>query len=377
MKICLDARFLSNKPTGIGEYSEHLINNLAAIDKSNEYIILVSSNYNPRLNVGSNFNIIQYDANPVSLKTLFSLSSFLAKNSIPVFHSLFPLAPLFYKGKLLVTVHDVQPFLPELTLGENMRFSHLVSVFFYQWVYPKVLKRADWLITVSEATKKYLIQLFPQIRDKIVVIHSGVGEEWFEELPAEVIRRATETLQLPEQYILYEGGGRPSKNLHRMLRAFARVRHEQPNLQNLVLILNLYDDGYTGQVKRLIKNLGLTQYVRIINSLRGEERRVLYKQAKLLFFVTKYEGFGFPLLEAQAVGTPVLASTSAALPEISGESALLVDPDNEEEIAAGLIRLLTDQGLYQELINKGYANVQKYSWRHTVTQLLEVYNHLT
>ena len=111
--------------------------------------------------------------------------------------------------------------------------------------------------------------------------------------------------------------------------------------------------------------------------LHPEELKMIYKKSLILFFVTKYEGFGFPVLQAQAVGTPVLASTSAALPEITRDSALLVDPDNEDEITAGLIRLLSDQSLYKAFVQRGHENVKKYSWHNTASRVLQAYKHLT
>ena len=99
--------------------------------------------------------------------------------------------------------------------------------------------------------------------------------------------------------------------------------------------------------------------------------------ALLLLFATKYEGFGFPVLQAQAVGTPALISTSAALPEITRGSALSIDPDSPEAIAEGLIRLLTDQALYKGVVNSGSENVKQYSWLNTARRVIEIYKHLT
>ncbi|MCD6385799.1 glycosyltransferase family 4 protein [Candidatus Sumerlaeota bacterium] len=377
MKIALDARFLSNRPSGIAEYCENLITHLAELDTHTEYIVLIQPGYSSRLNVPDNFEVVQYDAEPISLKTVLRLNHFLSRRDVMVFHSLFPLAPLFFKGKLIITVHDIQPFLNMLSLDNKAGLMHTCSSLFYQWVYPRILRRADWLIAVSEATKNYLVELFPFLREKVIVIHSGIAEEWFEEIDDVQDRRVTERLALPERYILYEGTCRPSKNLKNMLRGFYSLSRRRQDFQNIYLLLALHDDGYLKDVKQLIEETHLSEQVRIITGLRSDELKVLYKKALLLFFVTKYEGFGFPVLQAQAVGTPVLASTSAALPEVGRDAALFVDPDNPGEITNELQRLLTDQSLHTELVKRGYENVKKYSWHNTAHRVLEIYKHLT
>lgn len=377
MKIALDARFLSKKPSGIAEYSENLISHLAEIDTQNKYIILTQRGYSSRLNLPDNFEIVQYNAEPFSLKTVFRLSQFLSRLDAMVLHSFFPFAPLFFSGKLILTVHDIQPFLNMIELG-NKKYGrrHSWASYFYQWLYPRILRRADWLIAVSEATKNYLMELFPYLREKVIVIHSGIAKEWFDEIEDDEVREVTERFALPERYILYEGTCRPSKNLKNMLRGFYNLSKLRQDFQNIYLILALQEDGYLRDVKQLIEQTHLSQRVRILTGVRSDELKVLYKKALLLYFVTKYEGFGFPVLQAQAVGTPVLASTSAALPEVGRDGALFVDPDDPGEITNELLRLLTNQSLHTELVNRGYENVKKYSWRNTASRVLEIYKHL-
>ena len=377
MKIGIDARFLSSRPTGIGEYCEHLITSLAGLDTENEYFVLVHSSFTRSLNVGENFRIAAYEANPVSSHTLYRLHRFLEKQELHLFHSLFPLAPLFFKGEIIVTVHDIQPFLTPYMSPGKKNIPHFFTSLFYQWMYPHVLKRADWLIAVSEATKNYMIELFPAIREKIVVIHSGISEEWFGEPVSEQARQRVESYELPERYILYEGGCRPSKNVRNMLRGFSIFARERQDLQNIHFVLALQDDGYLENIKQHIKSMHLGKQVRIITGLNDEELKILYKNALLLLFVTKYEGFGFPVLQAQSVGTPVIASTSAALPEVVRNSAILAEPNDINQIGHAIICLLTDQSLYQDLVRRGTENVKKYSWNNTARLVLEMYKHLT
>ncbi len=377
MRIGIDARFISAKPTGIGRYSEQLLTHLAQMDDEDEYVVLAHSGVISRLDLGENFKVIAHDVNPISSRTIFRLHKLLEKEGITIFHSLFPLAPLLFKGQLILTVHDIQPFLLPYSGAEKDNIRRLFSSLFYQWIYPRILHKAGWLVAVSEATREYMIELFPNVKDKVVVIHSGIAREWFEDISDDEIRRVTESHALPERYILYNGGCRPSKNLKSMVQSFVSLVRERPDLQNIQFILAVHDDGYLGDVKKYIQQKGIDERIKIIIGAGIDELRVLYKKALLLAFVTKYEGFGFPVLQAQAAGTPVLASTSAALPEVSRNAALLVDADDTSEIKAGFLKLLTDQSLYQELVKRGGENVKKYSWNNTARQVIEMYKHLT
>jgi glycosyltransferase involved in cell wall biosynthesis len=190
------------------------------------------------------------------------------------------------------------------------------------------------------------------------------------------VEKITNEYSLPKRYILYEGSSRPSKNLRKMLRGFSILRKNRADLQDVECVLVLHGDAHKDEVKSLVRQLGLADKVHLLAEVSTENLKILYKKAQILMFVTKYEGFGFPILQAQAVGTPVLTSTSAALPEISRNSAILVDPDKEDEIAGGLVTLLTDKSRYDDLIQLGYENVKKYSWKNTASRVLEVYQHL-
>ncbi len=376
MKISIDARFLTGKPTGIGDYCEKLLVHLSKLDKENEYLILVNPAVSARLKLDDNYTIQPIEYEPISYNTIFWLHRFLEKNKVTIFHSLFPLAPVFFKGTLIITVHDIQPFLSMLMLPEKEGFLKGISSVVYEWLYSRALKRADWIITVSKATRNYLVELFPFTKDKVIVIHSGIGAEWFKEIEEEAMTTFTKAHDLPERYLLYEGSCRPSKNIRNMLSAFKILYTQRQDFKNIVFILALYDDGYLEDVKDMIKDMRISERVRVLTSLRQEEIRILYKKAHIMLFITKYEGFGFPVLQSQAAGTPVVVSTSAALPEITRGSALTVEPDDPEEIAVGISRLLTDQSLYKELVKRGYENAKQYSWENTARRVLEIYRHI-
>jgi glycosyltransferase involved in cell wall biosynthesis len=374
MKIAIDARYLSDAYSGVGVYSENLITNLAEIDKDNEYVVIVHSRFNRMLHVGKNFRVVKFRSRPVSLGTLFMLSRFVNEFSPDVLHSLFPLAPVFYRGNILVTVHDLQPLMvPEFTGKRPFPFRKGYDMF-YRSVYPHTLRKAKWIITVSNTTRCSIEEMMPELHDRIIVVLSGIEQLYFEEIDPFTLSRVEEKYALPERYVLYIGSTRPNKNLPHMIRAFAQLVKSGPDFSDLHFALVVTTDRFFPECLRLIQKLEIENNVRIIKSVTDEEKRALYKKAQLLYFVTKFEGFGFPVLEAQAVGTPVLASNDGSLPEILGSSALLVDPDNIEEMTEGLRRILEDEEYASVLHEEGLANSKKYSWKSSAQKVLEVYS---
>ena len=121
MRIALDARYLRGEYSGIGVYSEGLIKALGRLDQSNEYIVLVHSSFREDLELPDNFELLEDPARPVSTRTLGSLQSTLQRLEVDVLHSLFPLAPLLWRGKLAITIHDLQPLTDRATADSDKR----------------------------------------------------------------------------------------------------------------------------------------------------------------------------------------------------------------------------------------------------------------
>jgi glycosyltransferase involved in cell wall biosynthesis len=376
MKIAIDARYLSSLYSGIGVYSENLVLQLSRIDTTNQYLVIVHPTYAKSLKLGDNFRVITYHARPVSLKTLLMLPRILVQEEVDLLHSLFPLAPLFFEGNLLVTVHDLQPLLvPEFT-GKRPIPIRKAYDYFYRWIYPRTLRKAKWIVAVSEATKAYITNLFPDLKHKTIVVHSGIERDFITGVEPFAVRKTVEKYAIPEKYLLYVGSTRPNKNLPQMIRAFAQLVKSDSQFEDLIFLMVLQRDRFFKDCERLIDKLQLRQRVKILENLTEEEKKVVVAYASLLFFATKYEGFGFPILEAQALGTPVLASDCSALPEIAGSAAVLVDPDKPDKMAEGIRKILSDDAFRTTLIKKGKTNVLRFSWEKTARQILDIYTHL-
>ena len=161
-----------------------------------------------------------------------------------------------------------------------------------------------------------------------------------------------------------------------MLKAFAKFLEMGEECHSVMFVMLLTKDRFLSDIMHVIKEKKLQAHVRILEPVNQAEKRALYHDSLALFFATKLEGFGFPVLEAQAQGTPVVASRIDSLPEITGDSALLVDPDDLTAMAEALHRIIFDHNLRKTLIEKGKQNVRNFSWEKTARDVLEIYQHL-
>jgi glycosyltransferase involved in cell wall biosynthesis len=170
-------------------------------------------------------------------------------------------------------------------------------------------------------------------------------------------------------YIVYVGTLQPRKNLVRLVDAFGLVRQQRPNLR---LVLAGQRGWLADPIFRRVEALGLQDAVHFPGFVADADLPALLSGALCFAFPSLHEGFGFPVLEAQACGAPVLAANTSSLPEVAGEGALLVDPLDTAAIAAGLLRLADDATLRSQLRVAGFANLRRFSWQRCAQETLAV-----
>ncbi|HMX61910.1 MAG TPA: glycosyltransferase family 1 protein [Candidatus Sumerlaeota bacterium] len=371
MRILIDARYLDGTYTGIGTYSLNLIENLSRIDRENFYYILVRPEFDARLQLGQNFQLVAYPRKPVSVSTLTRLGRYVDSLKVDLMHSTFPLAPMFMKTRLAVTVHDLQPFIdPEFSARRSLPVQWGYG-FFYRTVYPATLNKAKWIINVSYHTRDAVASYFPDLVPKLVVVPSGLDRSHFN-APVRSIEETTRELRLDKPYILYYGSTRPNKNLPNMIRGFATyVRDFEDNETEFVLLLK--KDRFFRDIDRVIRQEKVQHRVRVLGQVSPSDQRALLGGARIYMFATKYEGFGFPALEAMAAGIPVIAGRSGALPEICGKAAEYVSPDSPQEIAIAIQVLMRDERRRNELIELGAAHSGMFDWKEAAERVRDIY----
>jgi glycosyltransferase involved in cell wall biosynthesis len=256
--------------------------------------------------------------------------------------------PVSFRGRLLVTVHDLFPY----ALGRALK-TRLDKLFYTRAMLRLVRLRAAGVVCVSSFTKREFERFLGPFRQPVTVIHNGVDAGWFD----------ARALPAPRQkpYVVYVGNVKPHKNVRRLVSAFDRIADRVPH--HLVVIGNRegFADGESfddPESKRLQARARLD----FVGNLSDPELRRLVAHADALVLPSLYEGFGLPPLEAMACGVPALVAKAGALPEVCEDAALYCNPLDTDDIAAQLERLLIDHSLREQLVRLGRVHARRFDW---------------
>ncbi len=270
--------------------------------------------------------------------------------------------PLVRPRRTLVTVHDLgYRFFPEAHPAAQRRYLEMST----RWN----VRRASHVLADSSATREAIVEAYGTPPEKISVLYPGYQPDLQPVRDRGVLDRVRERYGISGRYILFVGRIQPRKNLARLIEAFAALA---PAYADLTLVLAGPSGWLAEPIIARAEALGLRDRVRFPGYIAIEDKAALISGAQLFAYPSLYEGFGFPILEAQACGTPLLASTTSSLPEVAGEGGLLVSPEDVEAIADGLRRLLEDTELRSELVKRGYLNLSRFSWAKAAQQASKV-----
>ncbi len=227
------------------------------------------------------------------------------------------------------------------------------------------------VIVDSYATRDDLIKFYGTASANIAVVYPGRDPDLTRVNDPAIIAAALARYAVQSPYLLYLGTLQPRKNLVRLVEAFvASGLHSE----GYALVLAGKPGWLAEPLLAAVRALppAVREHIHLPGYIGETEKAALLSGATALVFPSLYEGFGFPVLEAQACGTPVLGSASSSLPEVAGDGALLVDPLDTEALTAGLRRLASDAALRETLIARGYANLARFTWEKAARQTLSV-----
>ncbi|MEA3336345.1 MAG: glycosyltransferase family 1 protein [Chloroflexota bacterium] len=366
MRIAIDARIAHYSGAGIGQYTAQLSRALTRMDREDEFLLLQSRKAQTPLVTGPNVRQIGLwtPSHNRFEQFLLSLEFPLRRIEVDLLHSPDFIPPLHLNNfKSVITVHDLA-FLrwPHFLTEDSARYYGQVD---------QAVARADKIIAVSESTKNDLIRLTGVPQKKISVVYEA-ADPMFRPLPTEEARTALKgKYPLPEEYIFFVSTIEPRKNISTLLRAYRRLRDDYKVTAGLVLAGAI--GWLADQVFEDVESLGLQDNVTFLGRVDNLDLLYLYNAAQCLAHPAFYEGFGLTPLEAMACGTPTVVSSISSLPEVVGDAALLVDANNDEELAVAIHRLLTDQQLRQSLREKGLIRARVFSWDRAARETLAVY----
>jgi glycosyltransferase involved in cell wall biosynthesis len=266
-------------------------------------------------------------------------------------------APLFYSGRMVVTMHDIAPLaMPEI-LGNAVKRAYA------KLLIERAVKQASAILCVSEFTRNELATRLQVPAEKMTVTRLGLDSAWPVNAPAHKEADGT-------PYLLYVGNVKPNKNLGLLLQAFGAVRDQLPH--RLVLVGKMRGFG-TSDEAVIAQAEAMGDRVRFACEVCDEELGRFYAGATALVMPSLYEGFGLPLLEAMQLGCPVLASTAGALPEVGGDAALYFNPRSAEDLSACLLHA-NDACAMKTLAEKGRERVRMFSMQRCAELTAEVMN---
>ena len=369
--IVFDARRI--RDFGIGTYIRSLVHALASIDHQNRYT-LVSGEADLLTLSGlpENFRTAEYRRTDSSIMDHIAFPMFLASLDPDLVHIPLNRVPLAMMHRYVVTVHDMSSLLFEAPKS-NTRMQ------VRRYLFRRGLLRAARVIAVSEATRRDLQSLLGIPLNNVTRVYNAPDPEFLSHgngTDDEVRQRILERYQINYPFLLYAGNIRPHKNVPRLVEAFAVVRDQlssHPTYRDLRLIIIGDTISQYPSVRQAVIKSRAESVVRFLGFVPFDTLRCFYEAAAAFVFVSRYEGFGLPPIEAMACGTPVVTSNVSSLPEVVGDSAVQVNPENVFDIARGIKEVLLDEGLRATLIRCGRDQASRFSWERTAREVLDIY----
>ena len=373
MKIVIDARFLGPEGTGIGRYTEKLLENLQILDKINDYwVVLRSSNFDLFQPTNPNFRKVIADARWYSVKEQLVIPRLLLALKPDLVHFPHFNIPVAYRGKFVVTIHDlIKSDFADKSATTRMPLVYWTKHFVYERVIRQAAGRSQKIIVPTNTIKEKVINQLGTSPEKVTVTYEAADDKFFgwgeEQLSQDKSKEILKKYHISKPFITYVGNAYPYKNLDRLLSALKLLP------KNISLVNPSARSVFYERLAEKARAEGLSDRVVLPGFVPDEDLSVLYRSAEAYVFPTLSEGFGIPALEAMASRLPVVCSDIPVLREVCGDNALYFNPHDEKDMAEKINTLLSDKKLREALIKEGLERARQFSWRKMAAQTLRVY----
>ena len=377
-QIAVDARCVFRELSGIGRYTLELLRQLGELGGAFRFLVLVRDRERKEfiersagLAGKTNFEFAELPHGVFSLSGQFAASRLLRARGVDVFHSTNFMVPLPafsrrrpHAVKCICNIHDLIPMVhPEFTpRALKTRFYPV-----YKALMHEIARRTDAVVTGSESAKRDIVRLLKIPEARIAVAADGVDARHVPGGEKPSARGGPKT-------VLYVGRCDPYKNLPGLVEAFARLVREG-GVDARLRIVGSPDARYP-EAGEAARRLGVADRVEWSGYLDDAGLLKAYQDADALALLSRYEGFGLPLLEAMACGTPVVCSNAASLPEVAGEAAWVVEPGDAAGAATALREVLTNAATAERLRTAGLVRAKTFSWRASAEAVLRLYEEI-
>lgn len=365
LKIAVNTRFLiKDKLEGIGLFTAESLKRIVIQNPDIDFYFLFDREYNAEFIYGPNVTpvvLFPQARHPFLWYWWFevSVAGWLNRNRPNLFLSTDGYASLSAQVPQVLVMHD----LAYEHFKDHVPF---ITRTYYQYYMPRFAKKAARIATVSEFSKQDIIRQYGVSADKVDVVYNG-AKEVYQPISKDAASSVRVKIANGENYFVYVGSIHPRKNVGRLLQAYDKFKATTGSKMKLVIVGRKAWDY--GDVDAAYNNMQHKGEVIFTGHVPPAELGQIVAAAYAMVYVSLFEGFGIPIIEAMSCNVPVITSNITSMPEAAGDAALLVNPHSVEEIADAMQKLATDDNLRNELIQKGKQQVKKFSWDLTAQKL--------
>lgn len=360
----------SYRNAGSAAYIYQLLRRLPELGSAHRFMIFTNAardQISARVQPGFRYVRSRLDTERPAKRILWeqtALPYHIAARKLDLIHGTLNVLPLARRIPGVVTIHDVSFLLfPERFLPAKRRYLSA----FTRWS----ARGAAKVMVSSNNTRNDVIRLLGVPEERVQVVYLGVEERLREPVDPQAVDALRAAHSLPDQFFLYIGTLEPRKNLVRLVEAYAQARRagvEWP------LVLAGGKGWLYEEIFERVQALGLEGHVRFPGYVPYEDLPTWYHAASAFVYPSLYEGFGLPIAEAMACGCPVLTARNSSLTEVAGDAAILVDGEDMQGLAHGLIRLAGDAEVRRDLSARGIEQSRQFTWVRTASETLAVYD---
>lgn len=367
MRIAVNTRLLlPGKLEGLGRFSHETLKRITQQHPEHQFYFIFDRAYSEEFIYSD--NITPLVAHPPSrhpvLWYLFfdwGIPRLLKKHKIDLFLSPDGWLSLRTKVPQLPVIHDLNFF-------HNPNWVDYTSRKYYNFFFPRYVKRSERIATVSEFTKQDIVSRFNVAEDKVDVVFNGCSDGFKPLLDTEK-KELKKKYSAGKDFFVFLGLVHPRKNLHRVVKAFSLYKEQTGKSNKLLVIGSL--KYMTAEVKEALEASKFKSDVFFTGRMPEEELKHTIASARAMLYPSLFEGFGIPIIEAMHCDVPVLTSNTSSMPEVGGDAALYVDPYSVSNIAEGIIKIDEDEAFRNELLEKAKLQREKFSWDQTARLLWE------
>lgn len=355
-RLAIDLRYAAPPLSGFGRFTWNLLEGLVRLGPREPVLLLAKTDQTEPACLADQSKFVWWrtNASPYSPMSQWRLARRLAKEGVTTLVSPDVFAPFGGAMKQIITLHDIIPIrCPEL-LSRSAKGRYVAL--WRQWLRLQI-RNASLVLTVSDHAKSDIASAFRGSEDKLRTVYNAVCCDAMA-MPRDACPREKTV------HLLYVGRTALYKNILGCVETLAALR--EGGLDAVLTIVGERDPRY-GEVDEAVQRLGLQEAVNVTGHVDDDQLRQLYRDASVFLFLSRYEGFGLPPLEAMAHGLPVVASNQASMPEVLGDAALLADPDDIAAAVSNVRRIVEEPDLAEDLQKRGLARAAEFTLERQAT----------